>query len=139
MTTQYIFDASGFLTGIYQGQVIQENSTIISPIYVEGLTPQFINGQWIKQGISPAVSPITFKMLWSSQERVAIKTLRATDAIVDDFMGLVNDPQLTEVVMSLESVQNAIWYTLGALAAAGVIAPEDIAVRHAAIVSGVLQ
>ncbi len=89
--------------------------------------------------VAPTVTPIHFKMLWTSQERVAIKTLRATDAIVDDFMGLVNDPQLTEVVMALESVQNAIWYTLAGLAAAQVIAPEDIAVRHAAISSGVLQ
>lgn len=139
MTTQYMLNEHGYLIGIYEGQDHQENSTTIPPIHIEGFTPQFINGAWIKQSPYPSVSPIKFKMLWSSQERVAIKDLRAANAIVDDFMGLVNDPQLTEVVMSLESVQNAIWYTLAGLAAAHVIAPEDIAVRHAAIVSGVLQ
>ena len=66
---------------------------------------------------SPKVSPAEFKLLFTSAERVAIRQARATDATVDDFFDLVEDPRLTTVDLALPSVQGALRY----LAATGLI------------------
>ncbi|MDP3876025.1 MAG: hypothetical protein Q8Q50_03500 [Methylobacter sp.] len=67
----------------------------------------------------PKVSPVEFKLLFTSSERVAIKAIRPTDAIVDDFYDIMDDPRLTEVDLALQSVQAALGYltALGMLAA----------------------
>lgn len=64
----------------------------------------------------PKVSPVEFKLLFTATERVAIKT--SSDAIVQDFFELVNDPRLTYVDLALQSTQDALAYltTLGILA-----------------------
>lgn len=56
------------------------------------------------------VSPIEFKLLFTAPERIAIKTARATDPVVDDFFEIVEDPRLTSVNLSLQSTQDAIAY-----------------------------
>ena len=56
------------------------------------------------------VSPIEFKLLFTSAERIAIKEERVTDPVVDDFYSIVEDPRLTEVNLSLTSTKNAIDY-----------------------------
>ena len=58
----------------------------------------------------PQVSPVEFKMLFASAERVAIREARKTDAVVDDFLDLVEDPRLTYVDLALPSVQAALQY-----------------------------
>lgn len=58
----------------------------------------------------PKVSPIEFKLLFTAQERVAIKAIRATDPMVDDFYDIVEDPRLTHVDLGLSSVQQALGY-----------------------------
>lgn len=58
----------------------------------------------------PTVSPIEFMLLFTAPERVAVKAARETDPIVDDFMGIVEDPRLTGVNLALESTQNALAY-----------------------------
>jgi len=79
----------------------------------------------------PKVSPVQFKLLFTSQERVAIKAARTTDAILDDFYDIIDDPRLTEVDLALQSVQNALDY-LTALTLIG-------AGRKAEILLGVVQ
>lgn len=64
----------------------------------------------------PKVSPVEFKLLFTAQERVAIKT--SNDAIVQDFFELVNDPRLTHVNLALQSTQDALAY----LTAIGILA-----------------
>lgn len=71
---------------------------------------------------APKVSPVEFKMLFTSVERVAIRTARTTDPTVDDFFDLVEDPRLTYVDLALPSVQGALHY----LAAAQLIADARI-------------
>lgn len=137
MSTQYIFDSSGFLIGISEGIAPQENSTTIPPIYREGFTPRFINGEWIDQSTPPKVGPITFKMLFTGEERVKAKELRATNPALDDFWSLLDDPRTTEVDMGLASVQGAIEYTLTVVKAAGVTV--DVPSRKAAILTGQVQ
>lgn len=60
--------------------------------------------------VYPKVSPVEFKMLFTSMERVAIRTARATDPTVDDFFDLVEDPRLSYVDLALPSVQGALHY-----------------------------
>lgn len=83
--------------------------------------------------VPPKVSAIEFKMLFTSAERIAAKTARATDMILDDFWGLLDDPRTQNVDMALTSVQQAIEYTL---TVAGVA---DVAARKAEILTGVVK
>lgn len=138
MKTQYIYDNNGYLCGIYEGTNTQPNSTIIPPIYTEGLQPQFLNGAWVDQSKTPEikVSPVEFKLLWTPQERAAIKALRTTDPIVENFYEIIDDPRLTFVNLSLTSTQQAVDYLLYQLVAAAVITETDAPVRRAAILSG---
>ena len=68
------------------------------------------------------VSPIEFKLLFTSSERVAIKASRATDPAIDDFYDIVEDPRLTFVDLGLNSTQQALQY----MSAQSLIAPERI-------------
>lgn len=56
----------------------------------------------------PTVSAIEYKMLFTTPERIAIKT--STDPIVMDIYELLNDPRVTNVNMNLQSVQDALSY-----------------------------
>ena len=80
--------------------------------------------------VYPKVTPVQFKMLFTSPERVAIKAARATDPVVDDLWELVEDPRMEYVDFGLQSVRDSIEY----LATAGLIAPE----RVGEIISGTL-
>ncbi|MFK5283134.1 hypothetical protein ACI3PL_26545, partial [Lacticaseibacillus paracasei] len=63
--------------------------------------------------------------------------MRATDAVMDDFWGLLDDCIATDspVDLSLTSVQQAVGYTLLQVKDAGVTV--DVAARTAAILTGV--
>lgn len=56
------------------------------------------------------VSPVEFKLLFTAQERVAIKEARSTDVVVDDFFEIVEDPRLTHVNLELQSTKDALDY-----------------------------
>lgn len=58
--------------------------------------------------IPPKVSPIEFKLLFTSGERIAIKS--STDPVVQDFYEITNDPRLTHVDLGIKSTQDAIAY-----------------------------
>jgi hypothetical protein len=76
----------------------------------------------------PIVSPVEFKLLFTPQERVAIKSARAGDPVIDDFMEIVGDPRLTYVDLNLKSTQDALGY----LVAKGILTNE----RKAQILEG---
>ena len=78
----------------------------------------------------PKVTPVQFKLLFTSPERVAIKAARATDPVVGDLWELVEDPRMEYVDFGLKSVRDSIEY----LATAGLIEPE----RVGEIISGTL-
>ncbi|PTQ86828.1 hypothetical protein [Nitrosomonas ureae] len=82
------------------------------------------------------VDVITFKLLFTSQERIKAKELRHTDVLIDDFWSILDDPRSENVVMALPSIQDAIDYTLTAINAAGLTI--DVAARKVAILSGQL-
>ncbi len=51
-------------------------------------------------------NPIEFMMLFTSAERVAVRALRATDPIVDDWMSIIQDPRLTQIDLKLTSTRD---------------------------------
>lgn len=59
---------------------------------------------------SPKVSPVEFKLLFTAGERVAIEAARASDPMIDDFLGIIEDPRLTHVNLGLQSTQDALGY-----------------------------
>ena len=74
----------------------------VNPAPVEPVTPEPTPTE------APKVSPIEFKLLFTSGERVAIKS--STDPVVQDFYEITNDPRLTHVDLGLKSTQDAIAY-----------------------------
>lgn len=77
------------------------------------------------------VSPVEFRLLFTAQERVAIKAARANDPVIDDFYDVVEDQRLTHVDLALQSTRDAIDY----LITQGLVDPA----RREVILSGVLQ
>lgn len=79
---------------------------------------ELINGVWVNPIVTaveiavipPKLSPIEFKMLFTSQERIAITALKSTDAIIGDAFMILDDPRLTEVDLSLASNIDLIDY-----------------------------
>ena len=70
--------------------------------------------------IPAKVSPVEFKLLFTPQERVAIKQARAVDPVIDDFYDIVEDHRLTHVDLGLQSTQAALDYlTMKGLIAVG--------------------
>jgi hypothetical protein len=76
-----------------------------------------VNGVWVNPTIAtiveavkvaPLISPIEFKMLFSAQERIAIKA--SVDPVVQDFISIVEDPRLNNVDRNLQSVKDALNY-----------------------------
>lgn len=101
---------------------------------------QNVDGDWSAPDVIPVtpdtpkypqVSPVEFKLLFTSQERVAIHNARATDFAVDDFFGILDDPRLQYVDLNLASTQDALNY----FASTGLID----AARIPQILSGVIR
>lgn len=111
----FILNSDGFVVGVTSTPSEGEVYTKITP--PESFKqPRFLNGEWTDSLAIPKLSPIEFKMLFTSAERIAIKS--STDLVVQDFFELVNDPRLTQVDRNLQSVKDAITY----LASIGLVA-----------------
>lgn len=113
--------------------------------------PVFLNGMWEcgdRRFLDPGgadyepiftpltVDVITFKLLFTSAERVKAVELKETDDKIRDFWGILDDPRTQNVVMALPSIQDAIEYTLTQINANGVTI--DVEDRKVAILSGQL-
>lgn len=84
--------------------------------------------------LPPTLGAIAFMRMFTPDERVKARQLRATDLQLDDFWRQLEDPRTDVVVMALPSIQADIEYTLEAVKAAGVNL--DVAARKATILSG---
>ena len=90
--------------------------------------------------VYPVFSPVEFKLLFTSAERIKLGELRATDPILDDFFSILDDPRLTEVRLDRPSVQQGVEYSMSVLITAGVIADQAMAdQRKSEILAGVAQ
>jgi len=96
----------------------------------ELIKPELVIAPAVAATVSPKVSPVEFMLLFTSPERVAIKALRQTDPIVDDFLDIIEDPRLTFVDLGLGSTVSAIDYMIYV----GLVAAE----RKAEILTGVM-
>ena len=65
------------------------------------------------------LSPIQFKMCFTSQERIAIKALKDTDELIEDAYEIIDDPRLKDVDLTSHSVIGLVQY----LASLNVIEP----------------
>lgn len=131
--------AHGDPTAIYHPDIAALYDTDVSDEAQNG--DSYVDGVWTAKPVPepvvtetvapvpPKVSPVEFKLLFTAPERVAIKT--STDAIVQDFFELVNDPRLTCVDLALQSTQDALAY----LTSVGILAGG----RSAQIITGAVQ
>ena len=60
--------------------------------------------------VYPSLSPVEFKLLFTPQERVAIRTERLEDPVLDDIYSILEDPRLTHVNLNLQSTRDALSY-----------------------------
>lgn len=88
--------------------------------------------------VRPSVSPVEFKLLWTSQERIALRRMRDTNPVIADFWEIVEDPRVQSVNLDRKSTQQGIAYSLHQLADDGVIEAEDIETRVEQILSGIV-
>lgn len=82
------------------------------------------------------VSPVDFKLLFTSPERVAAKSLRTTDPVIEDFYEIIDDPRLTKVDFTKQSVRDAIKYLLDQLVSMNIVTSENRQTRYEQIVTG---
>ena len=99
---------------------VEDNAELVDGVWVNPVTPEPDPDYEIPEPekVYPKVSPLEFKMLFTSQERIAIKEAKATDEILQDGFEILEDPRLTVVDLGLASVQGLIDYmvTLGLVA-----------------------
>ena len=91
---------------------VKDNAELIDGVWVNPVTPEPDPDYEIPEPekVYPKVTPLEFKMLFTSQERIAIKEAKATDAILQDGFEILDDPRLTMVDLGLASVQGLIDY-----------------------------
>ena len=82
--------------GWVNSQLVKPEPMVVEPVTIEP--------------VAPKISPVEFKLLFTSAERVAIKAARTSDPIIDDFFDIVEDPRLTLVDLGLQSTKDAIDY-----------------------------
>lgn len=115
---------------VQRGWIRDETGTWTAPPMPEPVAPETIY---------PQVGPTTFKLLWTSQERLKLKELRTTDPVIDDFFDIIEDPRLDHVDLGLKSTQNGVDYCLQQLTATGVITEADVLARREEILSGEMK
>ena len=91
---------------------VKDNAELIDGVWVNPVTPEPDPDYEIPEPekVYSKVTPLEFKMLFTSQERIAIKEAKATDAILQDGFEILDDPRLTMVDLGLASVQGLIDY-----------------------------
>lgn len=84
---------------------------------------------FVKQTISAAViSPADWRLLLTSEERIKIKAIRTSNAVVEDFYDTIEDTRLTKLDLGSSSVTSVT----GELVSVGILTAE----RKAQIIAG---
>ena len=97
------------------------------------------DGSVFSPAFSAAPQTITkthFLLTFTSAERVKARSLRATDAALEDFWMILDTTDI--INLALPSVQNGVEYTLTAVKAAG-LTTLNVAARKVDILAGKLQ
>lgn len=135
MPTYYGYDENGRFKSIRNsgGPIGRRETTVPPP---EGTGPWYWDGDAWHTAPRPKVSPLDFKMAWTSPERIKVNELKDADPVLADFWGIIEDPRLEVVDLSLKSVQDGVDYALDQLVTAGATLSEDKPARREQILSG---
>lgn len=112
--------------------------------------PDDVGAGWIKTGsvwtapeprvdvavtVLQKIEVIKFMLLFTIQELVIARTLRATDTTIDALWRILDDPRTNHVDVELTSIQSGIEYTLSQIKLNGL--PDlDVALRKNQIITG---
>jgi hypothetical protein len=80
--------------------------------------------------VLPFLTPVQFKMCFTTQERIAITAIKATDVALKAAYEILDDPRLTQVDLNLQSVKDMVAY----IHSLNIITPE----RMASILAGTI-
>lgn len=109
--------AQGNPSDIFHADIAAHYDTDVDDTVTVGAS--LVSGVWVNPVVVvpvapvvtlPKLSPIEFKMCFTSSERIAIKTLMTTDAIVADAFSILEDARLKEVDLAKKSNQDLIDY-----------------------------
>ena len=91
---------------------MENNAELVDGVWVNPVTPEPDTDYVLPEPekVYPKVSPLEFKMLFTVQERIAIKEAKATDEILQDGFEILEDTRLTVVDLGLESTRGFIDY-----------------------------
>ena len=102
---------------LYHPDVASHYTTLVPEDIVNGAKK--VNGVWTNP-VSPeppapvetwpTFTPVEFKMLFTSQERIAGKILAKTDAVMEDAYEILEDPRLQTVDLNLKSNRDLLLY-----------------------------
>ena len=96
---------------------VKDNAELIDGVWVNPVTPEpdpdYVAPE--PEKVYPKLTPLEYKMLFTVQERIAIKEAKVTDEILQDGFEILEDPRLTVVDLGLASNHGFIDYmvTLG--------------------------
>lgn len=114
---------------VQQGWVLDDDGTWSAPVIEAAPEPV---------AVSLSVSPVEFKLLWTSPERIALRQMRETNPVIADFWEIVEDPRMQSVNLDRKSTQQGIAYSVHQLAEAGIIDAADVESRVEQILSGIV-
>lgn len=77
---------------------------------------------------APVISPADWRLLLTSEERIKIKAIRTSNAVVEDFYDTIEDTRLTKLDLGSSSVTSVT----GELVSVGILTAE----RKAQIIAG---
>ena len=91
---------------------VKNNAELVDGVWINPTTPTSKPNYVAPEApiVYPKVSPVEFKMLFTPQERIAIKNARANDEILDDSYSVLEDARLNTVDLGLKSVQDLLSY-----------------------------
>ncbi|MCP5246154.1 MAG: hypothetical protein H6937_09475 [Burkholderiales bacterium] len=130
--TAYAYDMFGWYVGTtnvgsrrFSTKVAPTNTNLLQS---EGVLRSNWNGNtWVElpykyqdppiviEAQAKGINPIEFKMLFTSDERVAIYNLKNSNDKVADFLSLLDDIRLTEVRLNIQATIEGTTYAINAI------------------------
>jgi hypothetical protein len=95
--------------GVVEGQIVDKFPGK-SDAEVEALVAESATKSAEILASKTEVSPVEFKLLFTPQERIALRVARESDPVLQDFFDIAEDPRLTKVELTLESTVMALDY-----------------------------
>lgn len=108
-------EVQNFITANPQLTVIMDTNNLgqsAMGMTYDPATGELSGDPYVPPKVYPTVSAPGFKILFTSSERIAIKNARPTDATIDDFNDLLEDPRTTQINLNLKSVSEYLDYLI---------------------------